>query len=829
VSLDAGLPLKELSVPTHEVETSREGLSRASVRIKPSDSIPNKDFVLRYRLTAEQPQAAVLSQPASGGGGTFLVLLQPGLERELGEAPPRDLCFLVDVSGSMQGAPIAKSKEVMKGLLQKMRPQDRMQLILFASQSRKIFESYLPASPENLEAAMKAVDQQQGGGGTEMLAGVRMALADPDPSRMRIVLMLTDGFVGNEAGIIAEAGNRCGDTVRFWVVGIGNSVNQFLVDGVAGVAGGMGELQSLREDAAPLVEKVLSRLHRAQLAGVTLDWGGLAVREVVPQRIPDLWAGAPVLLLGRYEKAGVGSLTLKGSAEGKPVFVQAQVCFSDADQGNEALANVWARRKIEALGRELAKANGSEKAVEELKAEITRLGLEFKLVTEYTSFVAVEETVAPGADGKPEKKVVPVPLPEGTTFEGKYWNSAIGIGGGAGGTLGGRFGGKRTLRAYGGGRHTESAVMMGLVWLKNHQSPDGSWSSASFPSNCKKGTCDGAGTGSDWETTGVSLLAFLGAGHTHKHGKFKNTVKDALKFLQEKQNADGSFGGEGGTAQDLRAHAVCAFALAEVYGLSGKSGLLVGMAQKAVDYLVSTQLPGSGWAAKKGAAADTVTTGWAVLALKAAQLSGLNVPKGSLDAALKWFDAMADAATYGTAFASAGDKGADPGLPGADPLTATAAATIGRIFIGGNATANAPEVLGGGNLLKLSPPKWDVQAGTVDVEYWYFGTLAMFQLGREYWKSWNEPMKNAVVPTQKRENCENGSWDPIGACAARMGRVWTTAMNTLTLEIYYRYGRVLNARAEVPAAEAETPAEKKAEAPAEKKAESPEGKKEEGK
>jgi hypothetical protein len=241
------------------------------------------------------------------------------------------------------------------------------------------------------------------------------------------------------------------------------------------------------------------------------------------------------------------------------------------------------------------------------------------------------------------------------------------------------------------------------------------------------------------------------------------------------------------------------------------------MGQKAVDFLVSVQQANSGWAAKKGGAPDTVSTGWAVLALKAAKLSGLNVPKDSFDAALKWFDAMMDATTYGTAFASPGDRGVDKDLPGANALASTAAATIGRVFILGNAAANRPETLGGGNLLKQSPPKWNLADKTVDEEYWYFGTLAMFQMGRDYWKAWNEPMKNAIVPTQKREGCENGSWDPVGARGAKMGRVWSTAIHALSLEIYYRYGRVLNVRDEAPAVPPAT--ESKAETPPESKGE----------
>jgi hypothetical protein len=298
------------------------------------------------------------------------------------------------------------------------------------------------------------------------------------------------------------------------------------------------------------------------------------------------------------------------------------------------------------------------------------------------------------------------------------------------------------------------------------------------------------------------LLAFLGAGHTPKHGKYKDTVRRGVQFLKDNQNADGSLGGEGGTALDLRAHAVCTKALADAFGYGGKDPLFAGTVLKAVEYLASAQTPGAGWGAKKGSPCDTVTTGWAVYALFLAKISGLNIPPDSFDAARKWFNAMTDVTTYRVAFAAVGDGGADKEFASANALTATAAATIGRIIIQGNTRVNTPELQGGGKLLKQSPPKWDVQAGTVDVEYWYFGTLAMFQLGRDYWKTWNESMRNALVPSQrlstgssrtrsgKCEACADGSWDPVGARGARKGRVFTTALNTLTLEMFYHYPRL---------------------------------------
>jgi hypothetical protein len=385
-------------------------------------------------------------------------------------------------------------------------------------------------------------------------------------------------------------------------------------------------------------------------------------------------------------------------------------------------------------------------------------------------------------------------------FMGKYWNDQIGIGGGAGGCFGGRFGGKRNLRAAGGSRHTETAVVQGLVWLKNHQNPDGMWSCRKFMMNCRNGTCAGPGSHDEYDmgVTGLAMLAFLGAGHTHKHGKFKATVKQGLQAMKERQGPDGCFGPKTADGHWIYNHAICTMAAAEAYGLSGKSTVVAGMAQKAVDFLLECQNPYLGWRyGRQPGDNDSSVTGWAVLALKSAKISDIEVPPAAFDGALKWFDQATDPSYYRTGYSSRGDVGARlAGLEGKfQPSDAmTAAGLTSRIFILGDKAANRPEVLGGANLLKQNPPKWDVKAGTIDFYYWYYGTLAMFQLGRDYWKNWNEPMKNALVPTQKREGCENGSWDPVDAWGTAGGRVYSTAINILSLEIYYRYGRVLNVK-----------------------------------
>jgi hypothetical protein len=380
-------------------------------------------------------------------------------------------------------------------------------------------------------------------------------------------------------------------------------------------------------------------------------------------------------------------------------------------------------------------------------------------------------------------------------FRNSYWNSAIGMGGGGGGAFGHRFGGKRRLNVGRTPRHAQRAVDDGLNWLARHQKPDGTWSCRQFMLCCEKGACAGPGCREDYDlgVSGLALLAFLGAGNTQRHGKHKTATKAAIAAIRDRQAPDGCFGPKSADGHWTYNHAICTMAMAEAYGMTGSPTLLA-CAQKAVDFLVECQNPSLGWRyGSRPGDSDTSITGWAVLALKSARMAKLTVPQESFDAALRWVDKATDEVTYRTGYSGKG--GGCARLPEAigkfgETESMTAAGLISRIFVLGKDAQSRPEVLGGANLLKASPPRWDVKAGTIDYYYWYYGTLAAFQLGGTLWKAWEGPMGEALVPAQKKEGCEKGSWDPVDAWGSAGGRVYATAINTLTLEIYYRYGRI---------------------------------------
>ena len=424
VSLEAGVPVEDIKIVNHKATLKRIGASGAVVEISPADSIPNRDFVMNYAVVGEKPEMAVLAHSKGTDQGYFMLMIQPKLDAELAKAPPREVVFLVDISGSMSGAPTEKVKEAMRHFFRLSKPNDTVQVITFFNHAEKLFESPVPTTQDNVKRALNFTQQVQAGGGTEMLKGIRMVLNEPvDPERARIVVMLTDGYIGNEADIFEEVGKHTGDQIRFWAIGIGSSPNRHLIDGVAKQGGGMSGVLELNTDPKELVTQIVERIHRAQLANIQVDWNELPVYEIFPRRIPELWAGSPVILFGRYADGGKTQIELSGVAEGKPLSYSLDVTLPRARPAHGVLSTVWARKKIEDISAQMFYADTPE-----VIEEITQVALTYRLMSQYTSFVAVDESEVQlvSQRAKPPRQVlVPVPLPAGVEFDGVFGGSTV--------------------------------------------------------------------------------------------------------------------------------------------------------------------------------------------------------------------------------------------------------------------------------------------------------------------------------------------------------------------------------------------------------------------
>ena len=409
VVLDAGVPVESIASKSHQIETNQLSASRAVVRLKDSDTIPNKDFVLRYDVSGKKINDAVLTH-RDERGGFFSLILQPPDNPPAQDVTPKEIVFVLDTSGSMEGFPIEKAKEAMKLALDGLYPNDTFNLITFAGDTAILFDKPVPATRENLQKAQEFLAGRRGSGGTEMMTAIKAALQPSDAAdHIRIVCFMTDGEVGNDNEIIAEVQKH--KNARVFSFGIGSSVNRNLLDKIAEEGRGEAEYVGLNDDGSAAAHRFHERVRAPLLTDVEIDWNGLPIADVYPNRIQDLFSAKPVIVYGRYTGASTGTIRLKGKSAGQTVVREIPVTFPENEPAHDTLAALWARSRIDDLTKQ---DYTGEKP--EIKDAITNLGLEFRLLTTFTSFVAVEELVTTEG-GQPRRIEVPVELPEGMNRE----------------------------------------------------------------------------------------------------------------------------------------------------------------------------------------------------------------------------------------------------------------------------------------------------------------------------------------------------------------------------------------------------------------------------
>jgi Ca-activated chloride channel homolog len=416
VTLDAGLPIDALNSKTHDVAVERPNDRSARITLRDLATIPNKDFILRYDVAGKKIEDAVLTH-SSGTGGFFTLMLQPPERVTAADVTPKELVFVLDTSGSMQGFPIEKAKETMKLALDNLYPSDTFNLITFSGDEHILFPEPVPATKENLAKAQAFLESRQGSGGTEMMKAIKASMDPSDKqNHIRIVCFMTDGYVGNDLQIIGEVQKH--PNARVFAFGIGNSVNRFLLDNMAKYGRGEVEYLSLNDDGSAAARRMHERIRNPLLTDISVDWNGLAVSDVYPKTIPDLFSAKPVILTGRYSGNGKGTIRLKGKVSGRDFVREIPVDFSSA-QSRDVLATLWARTRVDDLMSQ--DFNGAQQGnmKDEVKQSIIQLGLDYRLMTQFTSFVAVEEMIVTDG-GAPRRIDVPVEVPEGVNREAVF-------------------------------------------------------------------------------------------------------------------------------------------------------------------------------------------------------------------------------------------------------------------------------------------------------------------------------------------------------------------------------------------------------------------------
>jgi Ca-activated chloride channel homolog len=321
----------------------------------------------------------------------------------------------------MRGAPLAKAIELIRASLHHLRPDDTFQIVRFDDTASALGAGPIANKPRNIQLVLDWLAKLEAAGGTEMATGIEAALAVPhDPHRLRIVALLTDGYIGNEDAMAELVRKRMGDA-RVFAFGVGTAVNRYLLDELAAAGRGVAQYVRPDEDTLAAIAAFERRIDTPVLTDLRVDWGGLAIADVSPQAIPDLFAGQPLVLAGHYTQPGTGTVKIRGKQAGRDVAFDVPVTLPDREPARPAIRTVWARQRIAELSRKLVRANDPK-----LVAEITQLSLAHHLLTQFTAFVAVDESRTT-AGGAAKKIVVPVEIPDamqvsagGTGGTGRY-------------------------------------------------------------------------------------------------------------------------------------------------------------------------------------------------------------------------------------------------------------------------------------------------------------------------------------------------------------------------------------------------------------------------
>jgi Ca-activated chloride channel family protein len=427
VYLDEGLPLETLFSDTHVIEVLEEGLWGATVALAEEDRIPNKDFSLTWSLAGTQPRASALAhRPDPTEPGYVAVTLEPQILGDLFEARPRELLFVVDASGSMKGQPYETARQTVLLALEEMRPEDTFNLVRFSDASSALFDRPQPSTPRTRHQAKAWLDVFEGGG-TMMEEGIVHSLTLPgDPDAMRLVLMLTDGFVSNEGDLFGTVRRHLGNS-RLFSLGIGSSTNRYLLEGLAEM--GRGDVSYQLPDT-PMEETVAAfydRIAHPAMSDIHIDWGGLEVTEQYPKEVPDLWAGQPLRVVARYEGAGTELVRVQGIVGREAFALGLPVTFPKKDLHHEGVAKLWARRKIRDI-----EWYPRDRTPEEVKAEVIGVALEHHLVSRYTSLVAIDEEPSPCGPITLSYRV-PLEVPQATHWATGLGTHGYGKGGGGAG------------------------------------------------------------------------------------------------------------------------------------------------------------------------------------------------------------------------------------------------------------------------------------------------------------------------------------------------------------------------------------------------------------
>lgn len=413
--LDMPVALKSVGSPSHRIVSKKVSNTETYVTLADTGvNENNRDFVLEYRLAGDRIESGIVltrGDESKGEENFFLAMIEPPKAVGPAQIVPREYIFIVDISGSMHGFPLDTAKALLKDLVGGLRPNDTFNVMLFAGSNYMLAPESLPATRPSVQHALRLLDEQGGGGGTELVPALGRALAlAPDPDRARTFVVITDGYVTVERQIFKLIRDNL-SRANLFAFGIGSSVNRHLIEGMARAGQGEPFVVLNAGEAAREAERFRKMIEAPVLMHLQARFEGLDAYDIEPPLLPDVFAQRPVVLFGKWRGEPKGRLVLEGRTAAGPFTARLDVLSLKSPAGqSDALRYLWARHRIASLSDQEALEGGSAQ-----REEILDLGLRYNLLTQYTSFVAVDRIVRNHETHRNASVDQPSPLPQGVS------------------------------------------------------------------------------------------------------------------------------------------------------------------------------------------------------------------------------------------------------------------------------------------------------------------------------------------------------------------------------------------------------------------------------
>lgn len=412
LQIDAGVPIRNLYSTSHRIDVQNNG-ETMQLKLAAGDNIPNKDLIVRYKISSDLTQPTILTT-TTDQGSHFATYLIPAIAYRADQIVHKDVVFLMDTSGSQSGDPIIKSRELMRRFINGLNPNDTFTIIDFSSTTRQLSSYPLQNTVANRQKAMNYIDQVDANGGTELMNGINAVTNFPSSSngRIRSVVLITDGYIGNDNEVIAAVQKNLKPGNRLYSFGVGSSVNRYLLERVAEMGRGTSRVVRQDEPTEEVAEKFFRQINNPVLTNIQVKWEGEgSAPEIYPSNAPDLFAEQPLVLFGKKGDRANGKLKITGIAAGGERYEQTLDVNFGKDNSNLGIAQLWGRARIKDLMNQMF---GGE--VKSLVDAVTQTALNYRLLSQYTAFVAVSEEVRVNPDGGKVTVNVPVEMPQGVTF-----------------------------------------------------------------------------------------------------------------------------------------------------------------------------------------------------------------------------------------------------------------------------------------------------------------------------------------------------------------------------------------------------------------------------